>query len=320
MWQGHRLILAISIAFVLSVLHVSSVRAETVDRALNTLSDLNDQTIKAANLVNQIYETGLPRIYAKTQRIVELSNLDSVGSDVLEQLTRDALGDSSLIADLQLKQLDNLVGMMRASQTNFVNQVKELQTKRSLGQRRANKVLRRSTDISFLVDQLEFQVDTSGSKLESIDTLLSNVATSLSGSSGDDSIEDLPRLFSIVRLALKDRLSIRETLRNLTKLIVQNSQDLREAQRLARRVGRPVSAFLMAKFLSSDGSWMEFRVLNLQGRVQLNRSFAKSMEDATALATKDLADGVYLYEFTVFDTNGNVREKTLRAGIVRHRD
>jgi hypothetical protein len=317
MWRPSQQIVAIVLAVLLSVVSGSSLAAQTVDEALNTSADINDQAVKAADLVNAIYESGLPRIYKKAGRIVELADLESIGSDVLEELTRDAMGDSSLIADLQLKQLDSLIGMMRTSQTNFVNLVKELQAKRRVGQRRANKILRRSMDVSFLIDQLEHQVNASGSKLESIDSLLSNIATSLNGQSSDDTIDDLPRLFPIARLAYKDRLSLRETLRNLTKLILQNGQDLRESQRLANRVNRSATLLVLSSS-SFVAQQIELKILDLQGRVLQHFMGAQAPTAALNQAEKNLANGVYFYLLKIYDSTGKSVERKMQTWVVRH--
>ncbi len=322
MWQQRQFISSVVFAAILSLLSVSSLKAQTVDEALNTIADLNDQAVKAANLINHIYESGLPRIYEKAGRIIELADLESIGSDVIEELTQDVMGDSSLIADLQLKQLTSLVSMMRTSQTDFVNEMKVLQSKKKIGQRRANKILRRSMDLSFLIDQLEHQVNSSGSKLESIDTLLSNIATSLGGQSSDDNIDDLPRLLPIARLAYKDRLSLRETLRNLIKLVTQNCQDLREAQRLANRIGRPMSALFSHSFSQVNSNtginWIELKIFDLQGRVHMTLDTSRTLTEALSQAKKTLANGVYFYATTLYDREGNYSGKTIQTWVVRH--
>jgi hypothetical protein len=313
MYQPSRLLTAIlALAFV--TLSVHSLQAATVDEALDLLADLNDQTVKAANLVNQIYEFGLPRMFEKIQKIVEHANAGFVSSEFLEELTRDALADSSLIADLQLKQLTSLVALMRTDQTNFVGKLKESATQKSIGRRRANKLLRRAADVSFLIDQFEQQVNGAASKLESMDALLSGIVASLSGqgSAGTATMADLPQALNKIRLAYKDRLVLRETLRTLIKLVLQKSQDLREAQRLSRRVGR-----LSALSSPNNNQRVTLYVMDLSGQLRA-QMYQDTAQAALSLAEAELANGVYLLLLTSVDEAGHQRQQTLNKWVIRH--
>ncbi|MBI1742989.1 hypothetical protein HYR54_07970 [Candidatus Acetothermia bacterium] len=315
MWQSSRLAVSI-FTLVFSVWSASSLHAATVDQTIDTLAELNDEATKVASLVTEVYESGLPRVFEKAQKALEQGSSGFVSNFMLEQLARDVLTDSSLIADLEVKQLSSLIGMMRKSQEAFVSQLKDVTVQKSIGQRKANKLSRRSMDLGFLIDRLEQQLESDSSKLEAIDTLVSNIVSTLSGQAGQNAanINDMFQVANLARLAFKDRLGLHETLRNIIKLLVQSTQDLRESQRLSHRFGRAVELSGAAK----NSLPTELRVVDLQGHTfSLTQHMSDSVEEALVGAEKVLADGVYLYIFTAYDSSGRVLQKTLRAWVVQ---
>lgn len=315
MWQSSRLAVSI-FTLVFSVWSASSLHAATVDQTIDILAELSGEATRAASLVAEVYESSLPRVFEKAQKALEQGSSGFVSNFMLEQLARDVLTDSSLIADLEVKQLNSLIGMMRKSQQAFVSQLKDSMVQKSIGQRKANKLSRRSMDLGFLIDRLEQQFESDSSKLEAIDTLVSNIVSTLSGQGGQNpaNINDMFQVANLARLAFKDRLVLHETLRNIIKLVVQSTQDLRESQRLSHRFGRAAELSGAAK----NSSPTELRVVDPQGHTFfITQRVSGSVEEALEGAKKVLADGVYLYVFTVYDSSGRVLQKTLRAWVVQ---
>jgi len=315
MWQSSRLAVSV-FTLVFSVWSASSLHAATVDQTIDTLAELNDEATKAASLVTEVYESDLPRVFEKAQKALEQGSSGFVSNFMLEQLARDVLTDSSLIADLEVKQLTSLIGMMRKSQEAFVSQLKDVTVQKAIGQRKANKLSRRSMNLGFLIDRLEQQLESDSSKLEAIDTLVSNIVSTLSGQGSQTAanINDMFQVANLARLAFKDRLELHQTLRNIIKLLVQSTQDLRESQRLSHRFGRAVELSGAAKHSASA----ELRVVDLQGHTFfITQRVSGSVEGTLEGAKTVLADGVYLYVFTAYDSSGRVLQKTLRAWVVQ---